>query len=59
LEIAKRNGLKSIAFPCISTGVKNYPKEEASKLAINTVREWMTETENSSTVKIKNNVFEF
>jgi O-acetyl-ADP-ribose deacetylase (regulator of RNase III) len=37
LEIAKQYQLKSIAFPNISTGVYNFPKERAGKIAFNTV----------------------
>jgi len=32
--LAKKNGLKSIAFPAISTGAYDYPIEEAAKIAL-------------------------
>ncbi len=35
-EIAGENGLKSIAFPSISTGAYGYPIEDASKIALGT-----------------------
>lgn len=38
LKLAEENGLKSIAFPSISTGVYGYPIEEAARIAIETVR---------------------
>ena len=38
LEVAVENDLRSIAFPCISTGVYGYPKHEACKIAIAAVR---------------------
>jgi len=37
LRIASEKGLKSIAFPSISTGVYGYPIAEASSIALNTV----------------------
>jgi len=43
LRVAEQNGLKTIAFPNISTGVYGYPKEEAAKIAIQAVRNSKTE----------------
>jgi O-acetyl-ADP-ribose deacetylase (regulator of RNase III) len=39
IAIAKKYGLTSIAFPCISTGVYRFPKVEAAKIAINTLKD--------------------
>jgi O-acetyl-ADP-ribose deacetylase (regulator of RNase III) len=38
LELAHANGLRSIAFPAISTGVYGYPIEPAAHIAIETTR---------------------
>lgn len=43
LKVARENGLKSVAFPAISTGVYGYPKEEAAEIAVSTVREFLAE----------------
>ena len=43
LALAAENGCKSIAFPCISTGVYGYPVEAAAKIAVGVVREFLTQ----------------
>ena len=42
LNLAIKNKIKTIAFPCISTGEFRFPKELACKIAINTVDEFLT-----------------
>lgn len=43
LKLAADNGLKTIAFPAISTGVYGYPKEQAAEIAVRTIREFLKE----------------
>ncbi|MFQ5775570.1 MAG: O-acetyl-ADP-ribose deacetylase [Kiloniellaceae bacterium] len=45
LELAKAHGLRSIAFPAISTGVYGYPLERATEIALRTVRDWLERDE--------------
>ena len=40
LELALKNGVKTIAFPSISTGAYGYPKDEAAKIAVAVMREY-------------------
>ena len=37
MTLAREHGLRSIAFPCISTGVYGYPLEPAARIAVATV----------------------
>lgn len=41
LKLAADNGLKSIAFCCISTGEFHFPNEEAAEIAVITVKEFL------------------
>ena len=41
LDLAAEKGLRSVAFCCISTGVFRFPKEEAARIAVGTVRDWL------------------
>ena len=43
MELAFERGLKSIAFPCISTGVYRYPADEAAQVALETVLRFQSE----------------
>ena len=43
LEVAAAAGARSLAFPGISTGVYGYPKVEAARTAVATVRGWGSE----------------
>ena len=43
LALAAEKGCRSIAFPCISTGVYGYPIEEASKIAVREVEDFLTQ----------------
>ncbi|MGB1547763.1 MAG: O-acetyl-ADP-ribose deacetylase [Alphaproteobacteria bacterium] len=39
LELAEAHGLKTLAFPAISTGIFGFPLEEATRIALVTVKE--------------------
>ena len=55
LELADKNGLKSLAFCCISTGVFGFPAKPAAKIAVETVRQYKAET--LSEIEVIFNVF--
>ncbi len=52
LETAVKKGVKTIAFPNISTGVYGYPKHEAAEIAISEVTTFLKNTQ-----KIKQVIF--
>lgn len=43
LDLCAENGLRSVAFCCISTGVFHFPPERAAQIAAKTVRKWLVD----------------
>ena len=41
LNLCAENGLRSVAFCCISTGVFGFPQQRAARIAVKTVQDWM------------------
>ena len=42
LELASREGCRTVDFPSISTGVYHFPLDKASKIAIHTIADYLT-----------------
>ncbi|MDB5023838.1 MAG: O-acetyl-ADP-ribose deacetylase [Mucilaginibacter sp.] len=42
LKIAIENNIKTIAFPNISTGIYHFPKDKAAKIAIRSVKDFLS-----------------
>ncbi len=55
LELAEKNGIKSIAFCCISTGEFHFPNETAAAIAVETVKSYKREC--NSAIQVIFNVF--
>ncbi|MDD3183951.1 MAG: protein-ADP-ribose hydrolase [Anaerostipes sp.] len=55
LKLAEEKGVSSIAFCCISTGEFHFPNEEAAKIAVHTVKEFLKR--NAKVKKVVFNVF--
>jgi len=49
LKLATEKGLRSISFPSISTGIYSYPLQQAVKIALSTVFEFLDRTSTSLT----------
>ena len=50
MALAAENGVRSIAFCCISTGVFCFPNDRAAEIAVQTVREYRAQNENAMEV---------
>ena len=51
LKVASENGITSLSFPSISTGVYSYPIEKASRIALNTVKDYLNASQDISLVR--------
>ena len=47
LELAVSRSIRSIAFPSISTGIYNYPLEQAAQIAVHAISEYVTSYPNA------------
>lgn len=52
LELAKKQGLKSISFPSISTGIFGYPVDEAADIALKTITGFLSQNPEIELVQI-------
>ena len=43
LDLCAENGLRSVAFCCISTGVFRFPNKRAAEIAASTVEDWLSQ----------------
>ncbi|MCH5264592.1 MAG: protein-ADP-ribose hydrolase [Lachnospiraceae bacterium] len=50
LELAEKNGVKSIAFCCISTGEFHFPNDKAAEIAVQTVKDYREGTKSDMEV---------
>ena len=51
LELADANGIRTLAFPAISTGIYGYPLEQATTIAVGTVLNYLIISRNPSSQK--------
>lgn len=51
LEVAVENGVKSIAFPAISTGVYGYPMKEAAQIALKTAADFARQNDSIDLIR--------
>ena len=51
LEEALRIGAKTVAFPAISTGVYRYPQDEAARIAVRTIRRFLSEVDKGNVIE--------
>ena len=52
LALAKENGVKTIAFPSISTGVYRFPVDQAAKIAVGEIMHFLNEEDSVEQVTI-------
>lgn len=50
LEVAEKNGVKSVAFCCISTGEFHFPNDKAAEIAVQTVKDYIEQSNNDMKV---------
>ncbi len=51
LDVARENGIKSVSFPSISTGAYRYPMEEAARIALSVVIDYLKKNQDIELVR--------
>lgn len=52
LEVARENGLATVAFPAISTGIYGYPKDEAARVSSEAIAAFLEKDETIREVRL-------
>ncbi|MPM19733.1 O-acetyl-ADP-ribose deacetylase [bioreactor metagenome] len=52
LELADANGIRTLAFPAISTGIYGYPLSQATKIAVGTIKTYLENHPQTSVTEI-------
>ncbi|MCD8224778.1 MAG: protein-ADP-ribose hydrolase [Clostridiales bacterium] len=55
LDLADQNGIRSVAFCCVSTGEFHFPNDKAAQIAVSTVKNYKEQT--NSEIEVIFNVF--
>ena len=58
LELAKENGLKSVAFPLISSGAYGYPKDLALKVATAAIKDFLLGQDGTEDMEVYLTIFD-
>lgn len=58
LELAGEKGLGNVVFCCISTGVFSFPQQDAARIAVRTVREWLDRHPGTTIKRVLFDVFQ-
>ena len=58
LQLAQENGCRSVAFPLISAGIFGYPKDQALRVAMDTIRDYLMECDDEGELYVYIVVFD-
>jgi O-acetyl-ADP-ribose deacetylase (regulator of RNase III) len=52
MDVLVANKLRTIAFPCIATGLRRYPAKAAAQVAVGEIKAWLATGENAQLVDL-------
>ncbi|KAG9396918.1 Macro domain [Carpediemonas membranifera] len=50
MDLCKKENVRSVAIPCISTGIFGFDNKKAARIAIETIKAWLEDGDNSDAV---------